>query len=128
LKKNFYSYGSSAYDYSRINLELNKNISREIKINHTRSDALPALIIFLFIIMTCSLTMLSINSSKTAKLNEIARLNQELRTLKANTLVLQETISQKHDLLRIKEIAEKKLNMHAPYEYQIIYIKLDKKS
>jgi len=70
----------------------------------------------------CLITLYSFCQIK-AKTHSIYKLQQKLDNLKSSNLELEEELSKKFDLGEIKNIAEKKLGMHKPMQYQIVYIK-----
>ena len=129
-KKNnndFYYYGSEAHDYNFGNDYADRvekrSFERSNSKTHTKSKALPALFWFLSLIFVCCLGVLYSFCAIKAKAHFISDLQQKLKDLKSYNLELEEELSEKFDLGKVKNIAEAKLGMHKPMQYQIVYIK-----
>lgn len=125
-QKNIGYYYDSAYSgYSKI-----RNVSNHSKTSNkqTRRADLSSLEFFLLIavIFVGSIITLRTFCLVKAKSNETIALQEKLKTIKSENMVLEEEISKKFDLSTVKEVAEKRLGMHQPFSYQVIKIKSPK--
>lgn len=127
----YYSYGANAYDYDDYeynNSEQIKTVKRERKKKSVKSKSVPALILLLSVVFFGSIITLYSFCLIDAKSNGIIMLQEKLKTVKSDNIMLEEEISKKFDLDITKKIAQTKLGMHEPFSYQIVHIKKPKQN
>ena len=123
----YYNYNLFGYENKCHKNKANKSKSNALnkKIYEANLNVLEFLFLIIIIFIGCIISLRTFCLVK-AKSNEIIILQEKLKAIKSENKILEEEISKKFDLSMVKDVAEKKLDMHEPFGYQVVKIKLPK--